>query len=271
MDLDNSCAAASSEQALEPEETSAPAAAGSSPSSSTPSEPAASLAPSDVPSPTPEAEAAIQEPLANDVPPAAPLESGENDDDDDDTESFISAPSLEASPAPSSDEEDADDEEEEEEATIDEDKPLSTLSSPSKYSYPQPRLQSGFSRSSVRKSGFKVRGSGKYLSQAFGCAANLDILSLLIISDLWHVVDLVFSYMDAVTLRTCEEVCRLWSGHIRTRKTWRKVVMRLCSQTPDLMHLNGWDRLLPLPRQSYLQNAKDDRSLSLYRNVREFN
>ena len=270
MDLDNSCAAASSEQAHEPEKTSAPAATGSSSSSSTPSEPAASLAPSDVPSPTPEAEAAIQEPLANDVPPAAPLESGENDDDDDDTESFISAPSLEASPAPSSDEEDADDEEEEE-ATIDEDKPLSTLSSPSKYSYPQPRLQSGFSRSSVRKSGFKVRGSGKYLSQAFGCAANLDILSLLIISDLWHVVDLVFSYMDAVTLRTCEEVCRLWSGHIRTRKTWRKVVMRLCSQTPDLMHLNGWDRLLPLPRQSYLQNAKDDRSLSLYRNVREFN
>lgn len=258
---------------MEPEKAGAAASPGEEPQppeanpSPATSEPAAPSTPSDDPpesSPEPAPEAA-PEPLEDDA--RAPLESGENDDDGD-TESCVSAPSLEASPPPSSDEEEDDAEDEDEEATVDEDKPLSTLSSPSKYSYPQPRLQSGFSRSSVRKSGFKVRGSGKYLGQAFGCSAHLDILSLLILSDLWHVVDLVFSYMDAVTLRTCEEVCRLWSGHIRTRKTWRKVVMRLCSQTPDLMHLNGWDKLLPLPRQSYLQNAKDDRSLSLYRNVR---
>eukprot|EP00095_Tigriopus_kingsejongensis_P005804 maker-scaffold1795_size27709-snap-gene-0.6 protein:Tk05804 transcript:maker-scaffold1795_size27709-snap-gene-0.6-mRNA-1 annotation:"f-box wd repeat-containing protein 1a" len=125
-----------------------------------------------------------------------------------------------------------------------------------RYAYPQPRLKSSILRSMRRHP----------LSPAHGASSpspsRCDILSIVIQTQMYHLSDKILSSLDAVSLRTCEEVCRLWRGYIRQQKTWRRVVVNKAKETPELMELNGWNRLL-----TKINHCRDTADVDVFKNL----
>ena len=74
---------------------------------------------------------------------------------------------------------------------------------------------------------------------------SIDIVSLTIHCQMWHVTDLVLSYLDAVSVKHCEDVCVLWRSYIRGENVWRKLTQRAVMRAPMLAKQNGWSRHLP--------------------------
>ena len=75
---------------------------------------------------------------------------------------------------------------------------------------------------------------------------SIDIVSLTIHCQIWHVTDLVLSYLDAVSVKHCEDVCVLWRNYIRGQNVWRKLTQRAVMRAPMLAKQNGWSRHLPV-------------------------
>ena len=74
---------------------------------------------------------------------------------------------------------------------------------------------------------------------------SIDIVSLTIHCQMWHVTDLILSYLDAVSVKHCEDVCVLWRNYIRGENVWRKLTQRAVMRAPMLARQNGWSRHLP--------------------------
>jgi len=62
-----------------------------------------------------------------------------------------------------------------------------------------------------------------------------DIVSLIIMHGMWHIVEKIFSYVDAYSLENCEDVCQLWRDYIRNQNIWKKVVEDTARSTPNLV------------------------------------
>ena len=75
---------------------------------------------------------------------------------------------------------------------------------------------------------------------------SIDIVSLTIHCQMWHVTDLILSYLDAVSVKHCEDVCLLWRNYIRGENVWRKLTQRAVMRAPMLAKQNGWSRHLPV-------------------------
>lgn len=137
-----------------------------------------------------------------------------------------------------------------------------------RFVYPQPRLKSSLLRSMRRSTGLhhwspsSHHGGRRSTATPATSTAVVDILTLMIQWQMYHLSDQILSYLDAVSLRTCEEVCCLWRGYIRHQKTWRKVVVNTAKETPQLMELNGWNRLL-----SRLNSTRDMVDIDVFKNV----
>lgn len=69
-----------------------------------------------------------------------------------------------------------------------------------------------------------------------------DIISLAILYGLWNAVDLIFGYLDAVSLLTCESVCHLWNEYIHSQDVWSKNVRKALKCSPNLVAENGWSK-----------------------------
>jgi len=67
-----------------------------------------------------------------------------------------------------------------------------------------------------------------------------DIISLAILCGLWNTVDLIFGYLDACSLVTCENVCQLWKDYIMSQNIWSKNVRKGLKCYPNLVAENGW-------------------------------
>ena len=74
---------------------------------------------------------------------------------------------------------------------------------------------------------------------------SIDIVSLTIHCQMWHVTDLILSYLDAVSVKHCEDVCVLWRNYIRGENVWRKLTQRAVLRAPTLAFAVGWSRHLP--------------------------
>ena len=73
---------------------------------------------------------------------------------------------------------------------------------------------------------------------------SCDIVSLIIMHGMWHIVERIFSYIDAYSLENCEDVCHLWREYIRNQNVWKKVVEDTAKSTPNLVVQNGWSKYL---------------------------
>lgn len=62
---------------------------------------------------------------------------------------------------------------------------------------------------------------------------------------MWHLADEILSHLDAVSLKTCEDVCRLWQAYIRGQGLWKRVTQRAALRAPELAKQNGWHKHLP--------------------------
>ncbi|TRY61034.1 hypothetical protein TCAL_08469 [Tigriopus californicus] len=130
-----------------------------------------------------------------------------------------------------------------------------------RFAYPQPRLKSSLLRS-MRRTGLHFSPTHPGRRSPAPSTTVVDILTLIIQWQMYHLSDQILSYLDAVSLRTCEEVCCLWRGYIRHQKTWRKVVVNTAKETPQLMELNGWNRLL-----SRLSTTRDMVDMDVFKNL----
>ncbi len=92
-------------------------------------------------------------------------------------------------------------------------------------------------------------------------AQPYDILSITIHCQMWHITDAILAYLDAVSLKTCEEVCRLWQDYIRGEKIWRKLTQRAALRAPLLARQNGWSRHLPA------LDGKEPKSVDVFKEV----
>ena len=81
---------------------------------------------------------------------------------------------------------------------------------------------------------------------------------------MWHVTDLVLSYLDAVSVKHCEDVCALWRNYIRGENVWRKLTQRAVLRAPMLAKQNGWSRHLPA------LGGKEPRTVDEYKQVSSF-
>ena len=107
----------------------------------------------------------------------------------------------------------------------------------------------------LRRSGRRALAAGpigRLISEASaGSSAHapawpsIDIVSLTIHCQMWHVTDLVLSYLDAVSVKHCEDVCVLWRNYIRGENVWRKLTQRAVLRAPTLAFAVGWSRHLP--------------------------
>jgi len=77
------------------------------------------------------------------------------------------------------------------------------------------------------------------------CHENPDILSYTIIYQLWHIADIIFQNLDALSLLSCEKVCELWKTYLQQQKIWQKCVENYAKRYPLYFAQVGWWKLLP--------------------------
>jgi len=74
---------------------------------------------------------------------------------------------------------------------------------------------------------------------------NKDILSYSILNQLWHVAEIIFKNLDAISLLNCEKVCELWKNYLLQERIWQKCVENYAKRFPLYFKQVGWWKLVP--------------------------
>lgn len=72
-----------------------------------------------------------------------------------------------------------------------------------------------------------------------------DILSYTIMYQLWHIAEIIFKNLDALSLLNCEKVCELWKNYLLQQRIWQKCVENYGKRYPLYFQQVGWGKLLP--------------------------
>lgn len=127
---------------------------------------------------------------------------------------------------------------------------MASESNRAKASPPQNVASFGLTRShkllaSIRKSGRRILSPVLSNCGPENPNAKMDIVSITIHCQMWHVTNCILSHLDAVSLEMCEDVCQLWRNYIKSEHMWKRVVERRAIAMPDLVQQNGWSKHIP--------------------------